>query len=61
MRGVSVVIAGAGLAGLTAARDLTKKGALVTVDRSREDESAVECSPRASHFAFGNTPRPAAI
>jgi len=35
MRGVSVVIAGAGLAGLTAARHLTKKGALVTVIEAR--------------------------
>ncbi len=35
MRGVSVVIAGAGLAGLTAARHLTKKGALVIVLEAR--------------------------
>jgi monoamine oxidase len=35
MRGVSVLIAGAGLAGLTAARDLTGKGARVTVIEAR--------------------------
>ncbi|HEY0284915.1 MAG TPA: NAD(P)/FAD-dependent oxidoreductase [Vicinamibacterales bacterium] len=36
MRGTSVLIAGAGLAGLTAARELTKKGAAVTVIDARE-------------------------
>jgi monoamine oxidase len=35
MRGVSVLVAGAGLAGLTAARDLLKKGANVTVIEAR--------------------------
>jgi monoamine oxidase len=35
MRGISVLIAGAGLAGLTAARDLTRKGAAVTVVEAR--------------------------
>ena len=36
MRGTSVLVAGAGLAGLTAARELTKKGALVTVIDPRD-------------------------
>ena len=36
MRGTSVLIAGAGLAGLTAARELTKKGAAVTVIDARD-------------------------
>ncbi|MEO5739239.1 MAG: NAD(P)/FAD-dependent oxidoreductase, partial [Vicinamibacterales bacterium] len=36
MRGTSVLVAGAGLAGLTAARELTKKGAAVTVIDARE-------------------------
>jgi monoamine oxidase len=36
MRGTSVLIAGAGLAGLTAARELTKKGAAVTVVDARD-------------------------
>jgi monoamine oxidase len=35
MRGISVLVAGAGLAGLTAARELTKRGANVTVIESR--------------------------
>ena len=36
MRGTSVLIAGAGLAGLTAARELTKQGAAVTVIDARD-------------------------
>jgi monoamine oxidase len=36
MRGTSVLVAGAGLAGLTAARELTKKGAAVTVIDARD-------------------------
>ena len=36
MRGISVLVAGAGLAGLTAARELTKKGASVTVIDARD-------------------------
>ena len=36
MRGISVLIAGAGLAGLTAARELAKKGAKVTVVDARD-------------------------
>lgn len=36
MRGTSVLVAGAGLAGLTAARELTKKGASVTVIDARD-------------------------
>ena len=36
LRGVSVLIAGAGLAGLTAARDLSKKGADVLVTEARD-------------------------
>ena len=36
MRGTSVLIAGAGLAGLTAARELTKKGGAVTVIDARD-------------------------
>ena len=36
MRGISVLVAGAGLAGLTAARELTKKGAAVTVIDARD-------------------------
>ena len=36
MRGTSVLIAGAGLAGLTAARELTKRGAAVTVIDPRD-------------------------
>jgi monoamine oxidase len=36
MRGTSVLIAGAGLAGLTAARELAKKGAVVTVIDARD-------------------------
>jgi monoamine oxidase len=36
MRGISVLVAGAGLAGLTAARELTIKGARVTVVESRD-------------------------
>jgi monoamine oxidase len=35
MRGISVLVAGAGLAGLTAARELAKKGAAVTVIDAR--------------------------
>ena len=36
MRGTAVLVAGAGLAGLTAARELTKKGAAVTVIDARD-------------------------
>jgi monoamine oxidase len=36
MRGTSVLVAGAGLAGLAAARELTKKGAAVTIIDSRD-------------------------
>ena len=36
MRGISVLVAGAGLAGLTAARELAKKGAKVTVIDARD-------------------------
>lgn len=36
MRGISVLVAGAGLAGLTAARELVKKGAAVTVIDARD-------------------------
>src|SRR5438046_2576198 len=36
LRGRSVVVAGAGLAGLTAARDLEKEGARVTVVEARD-------------------------
>lgn len=36
MRGISVLISGAGLAGLTAARELTQKGAVVTVIDARD-------------------------
>lgn len=36
MRGISILVAGAGLAGLTAARELTKKGAAVTVIDARD-------------------------
>jgi monoamine oxidase len=36
MRGISVLVAGAGLAGLTAARELVKKGAKVTVIDARD-------------------------
>ena len=36
MRGTSVLVAGAGLAGLTAARELTKKGAAVTIIDARD-------------------------
>ena len=36
MRGISILIAGAGLAGLTAARELTKRGARVTVIDARD-------------------------
>lgn len=36
MRGISVLVAGAGLAGLTAARELAKKGAAVTVVEARD-------------------------
>ena len=36
MRGTSVLVAGAGLAGLTAARELTKKGAAVNVVDARD-------------------------
>lgn len=36
MRGTSVLVAGAGLAGLTAARELTRKGAAVTVIDARD-------------------------
>src|SRR5829696_9481464 len=36
LRGRSVVVAGAGLAGLTAARDLEKQGARVTVIEARD-------------------------
>src|SRR5262245_17082079 len=35
LRGVSVVVAGAGLAGLTAAHDLSKKGAQVSIFEAR--------------------------
>ncbi len=35
MRGITVLVAGAGLAGLTAARELTRKGARVDRHRSR--------------------------
>ena len=35
MRGISVLVAGAGLAGLTAARELVKKGATVTIVDAR--------------------------
>lgn len=36
MRGMSILIAGAGLAGLTAARELANKGAAVTVIEARD-------------------------
>jgi monoamine oxidase len=36
MRGISVLVVGAGLAGLTAARELTKRGAAVTVIDARD-------------------------
>ena len=65
MRGISVLVAGAGLAGLTAARDLTIKGARVMVVEARNRVggrvlTAREPFLQKQHAELGGASRPAA-
>ena len=60
MRGTSVLIAGAGLAGLTAARELDEKGARRSPSSMRAIASAAASSPCASRFSTASMPKPAA-